>query len=68
LVKDTQSGAIVLASADNAGKVGDNWSLGPALSDGGRYVVFESTASNLVSGDNNLFEDIFIVNAGTVLP
>ncbi|MHB8793130.1 MAG: TolB family protein [Thermoleophilia bacterium] len=63
-VKNVQSGAIVLVSADSAGNEGNNWSLGPALSDGGRFVVFESIASNLVGGDTNLVEDIFIVNTG----
>jgi len=63
-VKDIQSGSIVLASADNNGNEGNHWSLGPALSGGGRYVVFESRASNLAAGDSNAAEDVFIVNTG----
>ena len=35
-------------------------SLSPALSFTGRYVVFESDASNLVSGDDGLYRDIFV--------
>ncbi|HET7844791.1 MAG TPA: hypothetical protein VFL14_11610, partial [Xanthomonadales bacterium] len=33
-----------------------------ALSDGGRFVVFESTASNLVPGDTNGTSDVFVRN------
>ena len=32
----------------------------PALSDHGRYVAFSSRARNLVAGDTNLVEDIFV--------
>ena len=42
-------------------------SQGSSLSGDGRYVVYESDASNLVSGDTNGVKDIFIYNriAGT---
>ena len=48
-----------LASVSSGGTLGDDWSDEPAMSDSGRYVVFESRASNLVpggyQGDKNVF-------------
>jgi hypothetical protein len=35
-------------------------SRAPAMSDDGRFVAFESEASNLVSGDTNGFTDVFL--------
>jgi outer membrane protein assembly factor BamB len=40
-------------------------SRGPRLSADGRYVAFESYASNLVSGDTNQFADIFVYDRQT---
>lgn len=38
-----------------------NWqSRNPAVSDGGRYIVFESDATTLVAGDSNNQSDIFV--------
>ena len=39
---------------------GDSQSYKPSVSDDGRYVAFHSQASNLVSGDTNARDDIFI--------
>ena len=39
---------------------GDEDSMRPHLSAGGRYVVFESDATNLVEGDTNGERDIFV--------
>ncbi len=36
-----------------------------ALSDGGRFVAFESGASNLVAGDSNGVTDVFVRNTAT---
>lgn len=41
---------------------GNAASFNPSISSDGRYVVFESTASNLVAGDGNLSSDIFLVD------
>ncbi len=40
------------------------------VSDDGRYVAFPSPATNLVSGDSNGVEDVFLrdVQAGTTTP
>lgn len=35
-------------------------SVNPNISNDGRYVVFQSTAINLVAGDTNGFEDVFL--------
>ena len=35
-------------------------SVGPTISNDGRYVAFESCASNLVPGDTNLSSDVFV--------
>lgn len=63
--KDLQGGAIVCASTDANGAfaAGNTWSFAAstnaAVSAEGRFVVFESSAANLVSGDTNQRPDIF---------
>ncbi|MEG3929438.1 DUF4347 domain-containing protein, partial [Microcoleus sp. T3_D1] len=47
-------------SLDSAAAEGNNSSLNPRISADGRYVVFESFASNLVTGDTNSCRDIFL--------
>lgn len=46
------------------GTQGDGQSLAPAVSGGGRYVVFESDSTNLVKGDTNQAWDIFVRDTG----
>lgn len=50
---------ILRVSASSAGTAGDGASFSPSLSADGRYVVFESLATNLVPGDTNGLRDIF---------
>jgi WD40-like Beta Propeller Repeat len=59
-VHDLQSGATLRASIDSSGAQGNNASGGGSLSADGRYVAFESSASNLVMTDVNGFSDIFV--------
>jgi len=47
-------------SVDSSGAEADNGSTKPAISDDGRFVAFQSSASNLVSGDTNNADDIFV--------
>lgn len=49
-------------SVDSAGAQADGWSGNPGISADGRYVIFESTASNLlgVGNDTNGATDIFV--------
>jgi Tol biopolymer transport system component len=48
------------ASVSSMGAEGDGRSFLPAISPNGRYVAFYSDASNLVPGDTNGFEDVFV--------
>ena len=59
-VKDMQTGAVTLASADAAGHPAGGFSGAPALSPNGRFVVFESTAANLVPGAGGGHADLFL--------
>src|SRR5262249_54476021 len=51
----------------SAGVQGDDLSSVPSLSADGRFVVFDSHATNLVTGDGNGVEDVFVrdTQAGT---
>lgn len=51
---------IEIVSVDSSGSQGNNTSQWGAISADGRYVAFESTAYNLVTGDNNGFQDVFV--------
>jgi Ca2+-binding RTX toxin-like protein len=59
-VKNVQTGAITLASSDAGGNEGNNASQYADISADGRYVVFESFATNLVAGDTNEYGEIFL--------
>lgn len=59
-VHDRQSGKTELISIAAGGGAADGESTMPALSTDGRYVVFESTATNLISGDDDGAADVFI--------
>ena len=59
-VHDRQTGMIERVSKDSFGVEGDYGSGNPYISADGRYVVFESHATNLVAGDLNLEQDVFI--------
>lgn len=54
-------GEIALAPGGLNGQSANGPSSSPALSADGRYVVFDSAADNLVSGDTNEVEDVFVV-------
>lgn len=59
-VFDRLTGQIERISLDSAGQEGNGDSLNPALSADGRYVAFESVASNLVANDGNNTADVFL--------
>jgi hypothetical protein len=48
------------ASESSGGVAGNDSSFGPAISADGRFVAFESDATNLVLGDNNGLGDVFV--------
>ncbi|MCB9881183.1 MAG: calcium-binding protein [Planctomycetes bacterium] len=64
--KDLWSGDIMLVSSSSLGQPGNevsrqsNFQHYRPLSDDGRYVAFQSWASNLVPGDTNLTMDLFM--------
>jgi Tol biopolymer transport system component len=64
-VHDRQTGATVRVSVDSAGVQGNQDSFGPAISGDGRFVAFESNATNLVAGDTNGKSDIFVHDRDT---
>jgi len=59
-VRDRLSGTTERVSLTSLGAQGNGNSFRPAISADGRYVAFDSEASNLVSGDTNTTTDIFV--------
>src|SRR5439155_15305607 len=59
-VHDRQTGATERVSVDSVGAQGNGASFAPGLSADGRFVAFLSTASNLVPGDTNGVQDVFV--------
>jgi Periplasmic component of the Tol biopolymer transport system len=60
-VRDRFAGTTSMVSVSSAGVQGDTRSFtGLALSADGRYVTFNSNASNLVPGDTNEIKDTFV--------
>jgi Tol biopolymer transport system component len=57
---DRQSGAVDRISLTNSGDESDNESVRPSISGDGKLVAYQSLASNLVPGDGNRFNDIFV--------
>src|SRR5690606_5944735 len=59
-VFDRITGTTTLASVTSAGGAGNGNSISPGISGNGRYVVFQSTSSNMAPGDNDTANDIFV--------
>ena len=59
-VRDRKTHKTYLVSVDSAGVQGNNASGNPSISADGGYVGFDSVASNLVAGDTNGHEDVFV--------
>ena len=51
---------LVRSSVSNSGAQANGTSVAAALSRDGRYVVFVSAAANLVAGDTNAADDVFV--------
>jgi len=64
-VHDRSTGVTERVSVDSSGNQGNGGSYLPSLSSDGRYVAFESTASNLVASDTNKVGDIFVHDRST---
>jgi Tol biopolymer transport system component len=59
-LRDRLNGTTERVSLGSAGMQSNATSQYPALTDDGRYIVFDSGASNLVTGDTNGVEDVFV--------
>lgn len=59
-VRDTLSGTTTRVSVNSTGAESNGNSGNPFISVDGRYVVFDSAASNLVTGDTNDANDVFL--------
>ncbi|TDC43527.1 hypothetical protein E1166_03615 [Micromonospora sp. KC213] len=69
-LRDLRAGTTVRASlAADGGQATGGSSYGPMMSADGRYVVFSSDATDLVSGDTNGVADVFLrdLRAGTTV-
>ena len=64
-LKDLQSGTTTRISTSLTGTDGNGESVNARVSADGDYVVFQSEASNLGSGDTNGYSDIFLWSAAT---
>ncbi len=58
--EDRTTGAIDQVSLSTTGAEGHGQSLSGALSDDGRVVAFQSAAPDLVVGDTNAADDVFL--------
>lgn len=65
-VHDTNTGETVRASQNKLGVEANNHSLDPSMSRDGKYLIFSSSASNLLDGsgntDTNSHQDIFRID------
>jgi len=59
-VHDRDTGVTERVSLDSAGNEANSGSLFPVISADGRYVAFDSIATNLVPSDTNGTDDIFV--------
>jgi Tol biopolymer transport system component len=59
-VRDVQNGTTERVSVDRFGHDANAGGFGPSISANGRYVAFQSDASDLVFGDGNGVNDVFV--------
>lgn len=64
-VRDRLNNSTTEVSVSSSGTEGNSYSRNPRISADGRFVVFESNASNLVSSDTNASLDVFIHDMST---
>lgn len=63
--RDRNTGITKMISVSPTGEQGNGNCAEPSISADGKTVVFESSANNLVAGDNNNFKDVFLWRAAT---
>lgn len=59
-VRDLQTNTTERVSVDSSGAQAAGGSFNPSITPDGRFVVFDSVATNLVAGDTNSSSDVFI--------
>src|SRR5207245_1124152 len=64
-VFDRETLALECLSTEAGGATGNGRSYNPRISRDGRYVVFQSGATNLIAGDTNDREDVFLFDRQT---
>jgi Tol biopolymer transport system component len=64
-LKDNQTANCTLVSLSVSGGAADFGSIAPSISADGRYVAFESDATNLIVGDTNFMRDVFVRDVQT---
>ena len=69
-VRDMVTGTVTLLSRNIGGSPANGHSYSPQVTPDGRFIVFESKASDLVPNDTNSFGDIFLADRllGTRMP
>ena len=65
-VHDVATGTTLLASRGVDGRAIDVGTSFPAISADGRYVAFDANSTNLVRGDSNGADDVFVFNTKTL--
>ena len=65
--RDRLLGVTTRLNLNAAGEESDDYSSNPMITPSGRYVVFESSATNLVPADSNGVRDVFIAWGPAVL-
>lgn len=61
-LRDLSDNRTVRVSHSSSGAQGDSDSFLPSISANGRFIAFESSATNLVAGDNDGTDDVFITD------
>jgi len=64
-VRDRQAGTTRMLSVRSNGNQGNGYSYEPKIAANGRFVVFTSEATNMVSGDTNDARDVFLRDLST---
>jgi Tol biopolymer transport system component len=64
-LRDRKAGTTTRLSVDADGNEGNGSSYDPCISANGRWVLFYSNASNLVPGDENNRDDVFLLDRKT---
>lgn len=67
-VRDRQANTLVRASVSTSGGAGNGSSVDPTISTDGFYAAFFSKANNLIPGDTNGVEDVFVYQIQETAP